>query len=126
MKRFFKLLLISCSIVFMSFIFFTIHNIIRLNNIGRDLLQVSNITDFSSNRNHPVKGVENIGPEIYSIVSEIKNKKVIVKVRLGSPHVDNYVTNLFYYTIYYYWDDNQFSFHLYYEPSIGMFRIKGY
>lgn len=47
----------------------------EVENIAKELSNIRKISDFSSNKNHPVEQVENIGINLYSILQNNSRKK---------------------------------------------------
>lgn len=71
------LLLIAASLEF--------RKIYRLEQIAKDLLEVKKISDFSSNQNHPVAGVVNIGPSLYEMIRhhQTNNDSFTIRIENG-------------------------------------------
>jgi hypothetical protein len=55
----------------------------ELMDIGRQLRVLDSISDFRSNRNHPVPKVENIGENLYQKLRSVRHDSLIFTVQTG-------------------------------------------
>lgn len=61
----------------------------KMYQIGKDLVQVDSISDFSSNKNYPVENTENIGENLYKILRSIDDKSpdnFSYKIKIGDDY----------------------------------------
>lgn len=106
----------------------------QLKSISRELLEIREITDFSSNRNYPVAQVQNIGPSLYKILRQVKSKKcgsqITSTVEHGDKSVSKLFLNYFFRFTLYYRDSkspkNIIRIRIVYQPTDFIFQIRGY
>jgi hypothetical protein len=65
--------------------------------IGKQLVMIDSISDFSSNRNQPVPKIENIGEDLYHILRRNRDSQSIITIRSGdfpNEHKADYIMSI--------------------------------
>ena len=57
----------------------------NVKNLGHELLELKEIQEWHSNENSPIKGLVNIGPDLYQIIQEhnVPKSKIQVQSQIG-------------------------------------------
>lgn len=119
-------LLISSTLVF----FTRKSSVFEVEKIAKDLTCIHKISDFNSNKNHPVEQVENIGINLYSILrkkSRIKTYKIKVQQLVtddSEKRKMEYVTS--FEIDYFFANKKQLAIYINHYFLEGIYRIKGY
>ncbi len=94
--------------------------------IGYHLAHLDSITDFSSNRNHPVPKVENIGSTLYAHLRKINQQELD---RVGIEVIktpENMGDGTMYEVVNYYDNNDSQRYYLFYSKKERIYKITGF
>ena len=102
--------------------FYSVHNV-RL--IGKQLLTIPPITDWSSNHNNPVQGIVNIGPGLYNALNTRTTpiEKIKVKGMMCDCFGDSFKVT---HSIVMASDKGQLCIRLRFDPFLWKYHVVGY
>jgi hypothetical protein len=84
-----KILIITIVFLISIYIIIGYFDSKELVKIGKNLVMIDSITDFRTNRNHPVPKIENIGENLYQILRRNRDTQSIINIKTGDFDITN-------------------------------------
>ena len=102
----------------------------EVENIAFDLVSLDSIKDFSSNKNHPVQKVENIGFDLYTKL-RLLNKNKINDISISTVRTEKHIIQRFgigttYKIVNHYENGVSQRYFLFYSEDDEIYRITGF